>query len=110
MKQLAIIYACSLSGCSDLSMLGVTIGVYVLANLGAAAYNAVIHVSHWLAPCSGYSPSCLDRGPSSLSPREILVWIAHIGFDRMHAVWVKYPTQAIRARATEHTGESHFAS
>jgi hypothetical protein len=45
-----------------------------------------------------------------VSPREILVGRA-LPLQRTHAIWEdRARLEAIRARAAEHTGESHFAN
>jgi hypothetical protein len=67
----------------DLSMLG-----YVAnARVGAITYNAVHNYVGPLA-LAGYSLST-NHPPISLS----LIWIAHVGFDRMLGFGLKYPTR-----------------
>jgi hypothetical protein len=68
----------------DVSMLG------YLANtrIGAVAYNAV-HTYIGPLALAGYSFAAAHHELLSLS----LVWIAHIGFDRMLGYGLKYPTQ-----------------
>src|SRR6266478_8874754 len=68
----------------DVSMLG------YLANtrIGAITYNAV-HTYVGPLALAGYSFASLHHSMLSLS----LIWIAHIGFDRMLGYGLKYPAQ-----------------
>lgn len=67
----------------DLSMAGYLAGVRV----GAIAYNA-IHT--YLGPLvlAGYSVLTARHTPLLIA----LIWIAHIGFDRLLGFGLKYPT------------------
>lgn len=68
----------------DLSMLGYAANVRV----GAAAYNAV-HTYILPLALAGYSVASNRLAIFSLS----LIWIAHIGLDRMLGYGLKYPTR-----------------
>jgi hypothetical protein len=93
---------------------GVTIGVYVLANLAAWERMTPIHLQSalvvgamfWLL----FAFVAWTADGIEVSPREILVGRA-LPLQRRHAVWEdRARLEAIRARAAEHTSESHFAS
>jgi hypothetical protein len=90
---------------------GVTIGVYVLANLAAWERMTPIHLQialvvgamFWLL----FALVAWTADGIELSPREILVGRT-LPIERTHAVWEdRARLEAIRARAAEHTGESH---
>ena len=93
---------------------GVTIGVYVLANLAAWERMTPIHLQialvvgamFWLL----FALVAWTADGVEVSPREILIGRT-LPSQRTHAVWEdRARLEAIRARAAEHTGESHFAS
>ena len=68
----------------DLSM----IGYIANARVGATTYNAV-HCYVVPLALAGYSIGTNSHALLSIS----LIWIAHIGFDRMLGFGLKYPTQ-----------------
>src|SRR5665213_1879810 len=93
---------------------GVTIGVYVLANLASWEHMTPIHLQialvvgamFWLL----FAFVAWTADGVEVSPREILA-ARSLPFQPTHAVWEdRARFEAIRARAAEHTGESHFAS
>jgi hypothetical protein len=93
---------------------GVTIGVYVLANLAAWERMTPIHLQialvvgamFWLL----FAFVAWTADGVEVSPREILVGHT-LPSQRTHAIWEDHARfEAIRARAAEHTSESHFAS
>jgi len=93
---------------------GVTLGVYVLANLAAWEKTTPIHLQialvvgamFWLL----FALVAWTADGVEMSPEEILVGHPHPS-QRTHAVWEdRARLEAIRARAAEHTGESHPAS
>jgi uncharacterized membrane protein YdcZ (DUF606 family) len=93
---------------------GVTIGVYVLANLASWEHMTPIHLQialvvgamFWLL----FALVAWTADGIELSHREISVGRA-LPIEPTHALWEdRARLEAIRARAAEHTGESHFAS
>ncbi len=93
---------------------GVTIGVYVLANLAAWERMTPIHLQialvvgamFWLL----FAFVAWTADGVEVSPREILIGRT-LPSERTHAVWEdRARLEAIRARAAEHTGESHPAN
>jgi hypothetical protein len=68
----------------DLSMIGYIVNV----RLGAITYNAV-HTYVGALALAGYSFKAGHEMLLTLS----LIWIAHIGFDRMLGYGLKYPTR-----------------
>ena len=68
----------------DVSMLG----YLASTRIGAITYNAV-HTYVGPLALAGYSFATASHTMLSLS----LIWIAHIGFDRMLGYGLKYPTQ-----------------
>ena len=68
----------------DLSMLGFAANIRV----GAITYNAV-HT--YVGPLCWLVYSFASHRPAAVSLS--LIWIAHIGFDRMIGVGLKYPTR-----------------
>ena len=68
----------------DLSMLGFAANIRV----GAITYNAV-HTYVGPLVLAAYSFASNRSAMESLS----LIWMAHIGFDRMIGVGLKYPTR-----------------
>ena len=68
----------------DLSMIGYAIN----ARAGAITYNA-LHTYVGPLMLGGYSLGAGQHFPLLLA----LVWIAHIGFDRMFGFGLKYPTR-----------------
>jgi len=93
---------------------GVTIGVYVLANLAAWERMTPIHLQialvvgamFWLL----FAFVAWTADGVEVSTTEILIGRT-IPSQRTHAVWEDHARfEAIRARAAEHTGESHLAN
>src|SRR5579863_4260428 len=68
----------------DVSMLG----YFANTRIGAVTYNAA-HTYIGPLALAGYSFAANRHSMLSLS----LIWIAHIGFDRMLGYGLKYPTQ-----------------
>ncbi len=92
---------------------GVTIGVYVLANLASWERMTPIHLQialvvgamFWLL----FAFVAWTADGIEVTPTEILI-VRTIPSQRAHAVWEDHARfEAIRARAAEHTGESHHA-
>ncbi len=67
----------------DLAMIGYVGGL----KLGAACYNA----AHTYFLPLGIGVLCYLAGQSSVVPL-LAIWTAHIGFDRMIGLGLKYPT------------------
>ncbi len=93
---------------------GVTLGVYVLANLASWEHMTPIHLRialvvgamFWLL----FAFVAWTADGVEVSPGE--AFAGHpLPSQRLHAVWEdRARIEAILARAAEHTGESHFAS
>lgn len=64
------------------------LGYIASARVGAITYNAV-HTYVGPLLLAGYSFAAVHQMPLWVS----LIWIAHIGFDRMLGFGLKYPTQ-----------------
>lgn len=93
---------------------GVTIGVYVLANLASWEHMTPIHLQialvvgamFWLL----FAFVAWTADGVEISPRNISAG-RPLPSQRLHTHWEdRARTDAIRARAAEHTGESHFAN
>ena len=93
---------------------GVTIGVYILANLASWEHMTPIHLQmalvvgamFWLL----FALVAWTADGVEVRPTETLVG-RPLPPQRLHAIWEDHARiEAIRARAAEHTAESHFAT
>lgn len=93
---------------------GVTLGIYVLANLASWEHMTPIHLRialvvgamFWLL----FAFVAWTADGVEVSPGEVLAG-RPLPSQHLHAVWKdRARMEAILARAAEHTGESHFAS